>query len=165
MDWEKPSPAILWQAIETYLIVAYAGKGAPSAVRGRLETLRATPLETLYDAAVFERTPPEHPTRLALRLGCKFYPHMKLAIERAPDGHTSLLRADTHDRHIQVKPDSPDYAAFAQLLHNNQVLAAEIELAWEHKCLPTFKHFLREDLARRRAAESKGGGDPHTPAR
>ncbi len=163
MDWDKPPSETLWRAIDVYLGLAYPGGGAPpTAVRKRLDTLRATPPEALYESAVFERTPPapQEATRLALRLGCQFYPHMKLAVERAPDGRTPLLKADTHDRHIQVKPGSPDYEAFAELVRKNQALAAEIEAAWEQAGLPTFKHFLREDLARRRMGQAASPGTP-----
>src|SRR4051812_35402837 len=78
MSWQRPSPRIVWRAIDTYLEVAYApvpegndaippaGKAAgtpsaqspeptPSAVRARLETLKSTPVESFYDSPVFER--------------------------------------------------------------------------------------------------------------
>ena len=90
---------------------------------------------------------------MSLRLGNPWYPHMKLTIERAPDGKTSLFRADTHDRHIHVGPESPEYAAFCQMMEKNQSLASRIEAAWESGGLPTFKSFLRQDLARRQAGQ------------
>jgi hypothetical protein len=136
----------------------------PSAVRARLETLRSTPDETFYDSPVLERGPtaPKEkdpkalPTKYSLRLGNRSYPHMKLVIDRAPDGQTYLLRADTHDAHIQPKPGSRDYAAFQELSRINHALAEQIETAWEAAGLPTFKKFLREDLERRRAAAEQG---------
>jgi len=94
------------------------------------------------------------PVRLSLRLGNQWYPHMKLVVEQAPDGQTSLFRADTHDRHIQVDPSSKDYAAFCELSQKNQSLAGRIEAIWESNALPTFKSFLRNDLARRRSSQS-----------
>src|SRR2546428_761302 len=116
-----------------------------------MEALRSAPPEAFYQSSVLERIPPEEPTRYALRLGNRFYPHMKLVIERAPDGRSYLLRADTHDKHVQVNPGSPDYAAFSELVKTNQSMASEIESAWERQDLPTFKQFLRADLARRQA--------------
>jgi hypothetical protein len=77
---------------------------------------------------------------------------MKLVIERSPDGSGALFHADTHDRHVQPPPDAPEAGAFAELAAKNQELSARIEAAWEEAGLPTFKRYLREDLARRKAA-------------
>jgi hypothetical protein len=38
---------------------------------------------------------------------------------------------------------------FTQLMESNQKLAESIEAAWDVSGLPTFKRYLREDLARR----------------
>ena len=151
MNWEKPSAAEFWKAVEVYLAAAYDA-ALPAAVCARIETLRAAPADTLYQSTVFEPVPREAPVRLNLRLGNRWYPHMKLVIERSPDGRGSLFRADTHDRHIQVDPSSREYAAFRELMENNQGLASRIESAWEAGGLATFKSFLRDDLARRQAA-------------
>jgi hypothetical protein len=102
---------------------------------------------------VFEREPKDHPTRFALRLGNCLYPHMKLVIDRTPTGTGHLLRADTHDAHIRPAPGSPDAAAFAELVNSNRALSESIESAWEREGLPTFKKYLRDDLARRRGAK------------
>ena len=178
MTWQKPSPRVVWKAIGVYLAVAYDGApadppgvpaGTPSAVRARLETLRSTPDPAFYDCPVLERGPAaagavpaagreaeDGPSRYALRLGNRAYPHMKLVIERSPDGRGYLLRADTHDTHITPKPGSREYAAFQELAAANRTAADGIEAAWEAQGLPTFKKYLRDDLERRRAAA--GGG-------
>ena len=39
--------------------------------------------------------------------------------------------------------------AFTQLMENNQKVAQAIEQGWADQHLPTFKTYLREDLARR----------------
>jgi hypothetical protein len=150
MDWRLPEHPQLWHAIELYLSLAYPGP-APVGVRSRLEALRCVPPESLYRDKSFEAVPADSPTKLSLRLGNRFYPHMKLVIERAPDGGGGMFRADTHDRHIQPAAGSPEAAAFAQLMRENQGVARQIESAWDENGLPTFKGFLREDLARRRA--------------
>lgn len=169
MSWQRPSPRVVWRAIETYLAVAYApanaGKSgsakppepAPSAVRARLETLKSTPQDAFYDSPVFERQEAPRggvsdgtPQKYALRLGNRTYPHMKLIIERSPDGANYLLRADTHDTHIQPRPGSREQAAFAELMKENRTISEAVESAWEQLGLPTFKKFLRDDLERRR---------------
>lgn len=151
MSWPKPEPAAVWQAIDAYLLVAYADSKPPSAVAQRLQTLRSLPPDELFQSALFERDAdlvPE-PTRYALRLGNRHYPHMKLVIERSPDGRAHLFRADTHDRHIRPKPESREYAAFTELMKQNQELAEQIEAAWAGRGLNTFKSYLRRDLAAR----------------
>ena len=94
---------------------------------------------------------------------------MKLVIDRTPDGHAYLLRADTHDAHVQPKPGSRDYTAFQELSKANRLIAESIEGAWEAQGLPTFKAFLRDDLQRRRAgadaAHAPGAGPAQTRGR
>ena len=51
-------------------------------------------------------------------------------------------------------PGSRDYQVFMSLMDKNREVADQIESAWETKGLPTFKSFLREDLARRKNASS-----------
>lgn len=154
MNWELPSSDTFWKATEIYLSAAY--DGAPSAaVKSRLQTLRMSSGDSFYESSVFEATPKDDPVRLGLRLGNRWYPHMKLMIERSPDGHGALFRADTHDRHIQVDASSREYAAFRELMEKNQSLASQIETAWEANGLATFKGYLRQDLARRQALEHK----------
>ncbi len=173
MDWHKPASTALWRAIETYLLHAYDGPpgaggvpaGTPSAVRAKLQVLRATGEADLFESNVFEReaaanghaaaahAPGGHrPRRYSLRLGNRSYPHMKLVVDRAPDGRGYLLRADTHDGHVRPKPGSRDEKPFLELMEKNRLCAEAIEGAWEREGLPTFKRFLRDDLERRKAA-------------
>jgi hypothetical protein len=98
------------------------------------------------------------PARYALRLGNRHYPHMKLVIDRAPDGRSYLLRADTHDAHCQPRPGSRESAAFAELARQNRAVAEAIEARWEAVGLPTFKKFLRDDLERRKAEQPESAG-------
>ena len=151
MSWRKPAPSVVWQAIETYLKHAYPGP-PPSAVRARLETLRSTAEPDFFDCPVFERPAAEAaPARYCLRLGNRFYPHMKMLVERSPDRTGSLFRADTHDTHCQPPPGSREHAAFAALVEQNRQIAADIEHAWEGAGLPTFRSYLKDDLAKRKA--------------
>jgi hypothetical protein len=149
MAWSKPSVPQVWSAVEIYLRLAYGGAAPPSAVRDRLASLRATGDADFYDSPVFERDDARPPTRYALRLGNKIYPHMKLVIERAPDGRTHLFRADTHDKHIRPNVNSREGRAFAELTKANQQFSESIEAEWSQRGIATFKQFLRDDLARR----------------
>lgn len=158
MSWSRPAVAMVWEAIDAYVRVAYGGKPAPSAVQQRLDTLRALPPDDLFAGPVLEADDKAAPTRYALRLGNPFYPHMKLVIERSPDGRGFLFRADTHDRHIRPAPGSRDYKAFCQLMEMNQRLSEQIDAEWAKRGVPTFKEYLRHDLARRTAAASAAGG-------
>ena len=102
-----------------------------------------------YGSSIFESDSASASSKLSLRLGNRFYPHMKLTIERSPDKQSYLFRADTHDRHICPAPGTRDYAAFCELMDNNQKLAQAIEASWAAQHLATFKTYLRDDLARR----------------
>ena len=140
----------VWKAIDVYLAHAYSGP-LPSPVTAKLATLRSLPPEDFYDSPILERDVAASPSKLSLRLGNRFYPHMKLTIERSPDRQRFLFRADTHDRHCCPVPGSREYGAFCRLMEENQKLAQEIESAWGEAGLPTFKTYLREDLEKRKA--------------
>jgi hypothetical protein len=159
MGWQKPEPAMVWKAIALYLANAYDGvvglggvpANTPSAVRARLDSLRHAPATDFYASPVFERDTPTNPAKFYLRLGNRHYPHMKLAIDRSPDGRGHLLRADTHDTHCRPAPGSRDFHVFTQLMNLNRDIADCIEAAWEAEGMPTFKAFLRDDLDRRKS--------------
>lgn len=160
--WERPAPATVWRAVELYLAAAYpapadgatSGPTVPSAVKTRLQNLRSAPEADFWQSPTFERDSPDPQsvTRYALRLGNRAYPHMKLIVHRAPAGGGYLLRADTHDAHCRPDPGSKEYGVFCALMDQNRVIAESIESAWERADLPTFKKFLRDDLARRQEA-------------
>ena len=164
MGWQKPDPPVVWRAIATYLSIAFDGPpnahdvpaNTPSAVRSRLESLRMERPADFFASSVLERdaTTPT-PARYSLRLGNRMYPHMKLVIDRSPDGRGHLFRADTHDGHCRPAPGSRDYHVFSQLMEANRELAARIESAWDAQGIPTFKSYLRDDLARRKARQEQ----------
>jgi hypothetical protein len=146
---DLPTPQV-WKAIEIFLAQAYGGdRPLPSAVRTRLDALRSLSADDFFASAVFEKDGQSPPNKLSLRLGNRFYPHMKLTIERTPDRQGFLFRADSHDRHCCPPPGSREYGAFCQLMESNQQVAQGIEAEWANQGLPTFKTYLRDDLARR----------------
>lgn len=147
MIWRKPTRSDVLRAVEIYLSVAYPDE-PPSAVRARLETLRSMPDEELYDSAVLEHERVLRPSVYKLRMGNPFYPHMRLIIERAPDGGY-LFRVDTHDRHCAPPTKSRDYASFCKLMERNQLVAQQIEAAWAAAGIRTFQGYLKGDLVRR----------------
>ncbi len=139
-----PTPARLGMAIRTYLQIAYDAR-APKAIRDRVARLYRAG-ERLWEDDAWEIDGP----RRKLRLGNRFYPHMKLVIEPLPDHSDFAFRADTHDAHCDPGPTSPERAAYRELVNQNQSLAREIETAWEKNRLPTFRGYLKRDIARRR---------------
>jgi len=147
MPADPPDSSIVFQAVDAYLHAAYSGE-APIAVRSVLATLRDWSGK-FYACPVFANDGKTPPNRYVLRLGNRCYPHMKLVIERSPDGELFLFRADTHDRHCCPPEGAPEHQAFVSLMTKNQELAQAVETAWAEAGLPTFKTWLREDLARR----------------
>jgi hypothetical protein len=162
MSWAKPVVSQVWRAIDVWIASAYGGK-PPTAIRDRVETLRNMPPAEFYDSTSLERDDAKTPSRYSLRLGSRMYPHMKLVIERSPDGKDHLFRADTHDRHIRPAPDSREYKAFSELMAANQKLAEQIEAQWETAGLRTFKQYLRDDLARRTGGAVVRAGEAAAP--
>jgi hypothetical protein len=149
MNDERPEPSHVLQAIDVYVTDAYDAP-PPLAVRSMLATVRDW-VGPLYMCPSFVKGEDDsRRPKYSLRLGNRHYPHMKLVIEPAPAGAPGyLFKADSHDRHVCPKPESPEYAPFRALMDENQKLAQRIEDDWAAVGLPTFKTFLRDDLARR----------------
>ena len=143
------APAAFWQAVEIYLREAYDGANIPKQVRDRLGELRTTAEDSLYEHGAFERDRTQPDGRIAIRLGNRVYPHMKLVVDTSPNGPWPLLCADTHDGHIAPAAGSPACEAFNRLMCLNAGIASRIETAWADAGLPTFKKLLKDDLARR----------------
>lgn len=147
MPAETPEPDQVRQAIDIYLKHAY-GAELPPRVRSQLETLHDWK-GRFFRAPVFATDNVDSPKRYMLRLGNRQYPHMKLSMDLSPDGQRYLFRVDTHDAHACPAAASLEYDAFRQMMANNQQLLEKIESAWAAEGLPTFKTYLRDDLARR----------------
>ena len=149
MKLDLPEPTTVWKAIDIYLSLAYEGTPTTT-VRSQCSTLRSW-AGPFFNAPVFARTGETDAFRYMLRLGNSRYPHMKLVLEPSPDGSRYLFKADTHDRHVCPPPGTAEHDAFRRLMESNQQTAERIEQAWADQGLPTFKTFLREDIARRQA--------------
>lgn len=136
------------QAIDIYLRHCY-GDQPPVTVRSQLAVLQ-TWGGPFFRAPVFVAEDQPLGKRFSMRLGNRHYPHMKLRIEPSPDGTRYLFRADSHDRHVCPPPESAEHDAFRSLMEKNQHAVESVEAAWADAGVPTFKTYLREDLARRR---------------
>ena len=148
MSLSKPDAALVQRAIDVYVREAYPA-GPPVPVRSMLATER-TWAGHLTDAPVFIKDDQKNPTKYSMRLGNESYPHMKLVIERAPDGNAYLFRADAHDAHCCPPAGSPEHAAFRELMTRNQQVISKIEKAWAAEGVPTMKTYLQQDLERRK---------------
>jgi hypothetical protein len=157
---------ILRQALDLYLGLAYPN-GVPSDVQTRLAPLRNLPADGAVPVDLLEQSVPNSTVSLAVRLGQPLYPHMKLVIDPCPHaaapvarsstcrGYDFLLRADAHDQHLHAPPGSPDAAWLASIRQSNQQLVDKIEAAWSAAGLPTFKDYLRFQLAARKGASAR----------
>ncbi|HWP39418.1 MAG TPA: hypothetical protein VNL70_00735 [Tepidisphaeraceae bacterium] len=157
---QLPEPDQVLRAIEVYLDRAYGNApGSPparpsAAVRSMVDQLRACK-EDLLASPAFVRSGDAECLSFSLRLGNRCYPHMKLVIEPSPGGQGYLFRADTHDRHICLPPEHPEFEAMSRMRRENQQVAEAIEAGWQEAGIPTFKSYLREDLSRRQASAAK----------
>jgi hypothetical protein len=159
MAAQRPGSSQVWQAIDTYLRHAYdPAKPLPATVQARIDVLRSACGE-LVSSPAFEKDPAAPDGRFSLRLGNRRFPHMKLVVD-CRTGERGFFRADAHDAHCRPKEGSREMAAYQDLVDYNRAVTAAIEAAWADEGLPTFKTFLREDLAKRAAAKgvATGGG-------
>lgn len=154
MVFSKPTRSEILKAIDLYLPLAYGSVPVPKAVQQRIDDIAHAAEDQLYRQKALE-VDPATPSRYAIRLGNRSYPNMKLIIEPAPAGPGHLFRADTHDQHIRPQPGTPDAELFARMVSSNRQIAEDIEAAWERANLPTFKAYLRHDLAMRASSLSQ----------
>ena len=154
MQVERPDATDVMRAVDTYVKVAYGDDPVPAHVRSQLAVLQTWKGDFFRSPAIASDggTPPR---RYSIRLGNRYYPHMKLAVERSPDGKAYLFRADTHDAHACPPADRPEYVEFREMMERNQVIASAVEEAWAAEGLTTFKLYLQQDLARRKVAQDK----------
>jgi hypothetical protein len=154
---------ILQKAIALYLERAYPapGGGVPAGVAARAEGVNRISGEAEVPLEMLERDAANSVPSYALRLGQPKYPHMKLVVDPAPPvavgavGADYMLRVDAHDRHLHAAPGSPDAAWLTAVRMSNKELGEAIEAAWAAAGLPTFKSYLKQQLA----ARKKGGGE------
>jgi hypothetical protein len=130
-----PPVVMFLRAVDVYLHIAY-GESAPSAVRARVETLRAMPESDFYESAVLERDDPRLPHRYCLRLGNASYPHMKLILVRRGSG-SYAFGVEEHD-HLTTTPSpgSREWRFFQEMICHNRELAEKIETAWSQEGMP-----------------------------
>lgn len=148
---DRPLPATVGRAIDAFLRCAYEGAAPPTRITTLVAELRGSPADRFYECPAFEHDAAVGAERYALRLGNRYYPHMKLAIEHLGSRQAWFFRADTHDGHVTVEPTDPDYPAFQDLMARNRGIAADIEAAWALEGVDTFQAFLRRDLESRRS--------------
>jgi hypothetical protein len=154
-----PDPQDVLRAVDVYVAVAYGPEPMPLTVQSQLAVLRSWK-GPFFRSPVIASDGGTPPKRYSIRLGNRNYPHMKLAIERSPDGQGYLFRPDTHDVHCCPPAGHPEYAAFREMMEKNQELATRIEHALADAGLPTFKTYLQQDLARRQAARNGTSSAP-----
>jgi hypothetical protein len=157
-----PNPDDVLKAVDTYIRVAYGDAAAPLTVQSQLAVLRSWK-GPFFRSPVIASDGGQPPKRYSIRLGNRHYPHMKLAIERSPDGHGYLFRADTHDAHCCPPVGHPEHGAFRKMMEQNQEVASQVEAALGEQGLPTFKTYLQQDLARRAAARNGNRGTVPAP--
>lgn len=153
---QLPDPApisagTLRQAISIFVKNAYPAGTLPPVIQQRVDPINALSESELVPEQFFE-VMQKDPRLLALRLGQPMYPHMKLVIEPNPSGGY-LLRADAHDTHLHAPPGSPDEKFLMMIRAANKELTEKIEAEWVSLGLPTFRHYLREQLEKRRQAK------------
>lgn len=137
---------LLVRACRIFLSLAYPDGAVPPARRVYGEADPNGPLEPLLAPPVRQPLPPaEGRARgYALRLGCAWYPNVKLQVADCGTG-ICVFGVDTHDA-VQLTAHHPDAERLAKLQAANRRLKEQIELAWEAAGLKTFHALLRDGL-------------------
>jgi hypothetical protein len=140
-----PAGDDICRAVDLYLNHAYADAPLPRRVAGVLSQLRQPadadaphPLEL----PIWEHDANHPPVRYSLRLGNRVYPHMKLSLERRPDGLGYVFRVDGHDEVVRQSPAGRRCEEFREIVEADTAIAAAIEDAWDKAGLATIKSFL-----------------------
>jgi CheY-like chemotaxis protein len=156
MRLEHMTPAHVRRALQIYLARAFP---PGTLARPRLpwnDVERVDSLPELFER--FERVQGGGGglKRYALRLGNARYPFMKFVVQEHLVNGEYFFSVDTHDN-LEIRPDSPDFAAWEKLKEFNRALKLEIESEWDEAALPTNVDLcaLLEELARVEREEHK----------
>lgn len=141
---------IAWQAITSYLAIAYPD-GVPE---------RVVPDESLFQPTrhiyqVLQRVFVDEShteneircRRYTLRLGNYIYPHMKLVLAEFLEQGQFFFFVDAHDQ-LPIEPGSPEYPAWMRIKWTNAAVKELVERRWEYLGVPTLKS-LKEVVTRR----------------
>jgi hypothetical protein len=153
MSDNLPDRLKVLRAVELYLEHAYdSDVPPPRRVQGISDELRQAGEPEFFDLSIWECDCAHPPLHRCLRLGNRVYPHMKLTLERRPDGLGYVYRVDGHDQHVRQSlcsggGNSIDaLREFDHIIEEDAAIAAAIESAWERAGLPTLKRFLAAHL-------------------
>lgn len=140
----------LRQAIAVFCAHAYGSHLPPENRRQFTELPAEASVDDILGAAGVEKLPPPVPSAAggyALRIGCQWYPHLKMTILPYGEPPGFVFGVDTHD-HFKLPPNAPDQEAIKALCQKNQALAHDILQGWEAVDLPTQHALLRRYLHR-----------------
>lgn len=167
MRLEELTPTIIRRAVEIYMRHAwpegYASDVAtvfrPMFDPGQLAS--ATSVNELFACCEKARIEDDGPlfARYTLRLGNSRYPFMKFVVQEYLVHREYFFSVDTHDEHISVRPDRPEYQEFLEVRRENRRLKIAIEADWERAGLPTHKSLLAlaQGLAREEREDVERG--------
>src|SRR5438552_17526987 len=120
---DKPDAALVQRAIDIYMNCAYVAVEPPVTVRSMLATLRGYASD-FFKAPTFVKDDPKAPKKYTLRLGNRYYPHMKLVYELGPDAQTFLFSADAPDAHCCPPAGTPEHDSYRSLKTGNQPIVS-----------------------------------------
>ncbi|HSV14027.1 MAG TPA: hypothetical protein VLI90_07190 [Tepidisphaeraceae bacterium] len=143
MAGNAPNISEVRAAIDLYLGHAFAGDAdLPHAVAAIVQQIRDADDAEVLSLPMWERDGAQPACRYCLRLGNRYYPHMKLVLERRPDGLGYVLRVDGHDQHVLATPVGAACEAFYEVVRHDAEIARDIEAAWEQHGLNTLRGFI-----------------------
>jgi len=137
MEWQKPSPQQVWQAIEStwqHATRALRVDNREIAPRNRC----AAPTMGIFSTPRFlekRDASQESAAEFARLAWATISPDMKLVIEPTPDRAVTCFAPDTHDKQSAPRPISKDMNVH-QLMEEQPELAESIEAAWDVSGLP-----------------------------
>jgi len=136
--------ALFAKAVTTYLRLAYKDRAIPIRISSQLDWISSWGnAESVWCDHHFEIHQGYAGYQYFLRLGNWFYPHMKLGVvECSGCSGEFVFVADTHDRHFEVDPNTPDFELFQQIQRQNELLKVEIEKSWSEAGIPTASTLL-----------------------
>ncbi|MDD4890829.1 MAG: hypothetical protein PHU85_12985 [Phycisphaerae bacterium] len=148
-----PSSEQIRLALRLYVRAAYPA-GPPESIQPLMPPDSPfDPLEWLSADAVQceRRKTDDEAAAFTLRLGNRFYPHMKFRLVRAPTEDVFLFMVDSHDSMVMAHARPQDQPLVRELNRRNAEVARAITAAWTEAGLPTERSWLRRRIEQGRA--------------
>ena len=116
----------LKKALNIFLDEAYGGQVPPEAIRKLADSVSS--VKDFPELVSMDGVEAPAISVASVRLGNRFYPHMKLVIRK--EGEGLYFAVDSHDGPDRIPPTLPGYERFRKIIQENERIRETVQRRW-----------------------------------